>query len=157
MASHIQNNSSQVGMNQIPLIGNRTLTQSLRVEVHTAQILERVLIRKTQLESLIQEDLETSSRLGQLQNGQMSQPGSLGLESSLMQRVADIERQRRDVDAQCWRDLNMVIPQLLAAVDGLQASKARDEILHRPRPAPPPAQLLKSNYGQTQQGGNYYA
>lgn len=87
----------------------------------------------------------------------MTQPGSLGLESSLMQRMVDIERQRRDVDAQCWRDLNMVIPQLLAAVDGLQAAKSREEILHRPRPAPPPAQLLKSNYGQTPQGSNYYA
>lgn len=143
-------------MNQTPLIGNRTLTQSLKVEVHTAQILERVLIRKTQLESLMEEDLDASSRLCRLKS-QLHQPGSMGLETALAQRMADIERQRRDVDAQCWRDLNMVIPQLLAAVDGLQASKAREEILHRPRPAIPPAELLKSNYGQNTQGGNYYA
>lgn len=145
-------------MNQTPtqLIGNRTLTQNLRVEVHTAQILERVLIRKTQIESLIQEDLETSSRLCQLKN-QMHQPGSMGLEATLSQRMADIERQRRDIDMQCWRDLNMVIPQLLAAVDGLQASKAREEILHRPRPAMPPAQMLKPQYVENMRGGNYYA
>ena len=140
-------------MNQAPtqLIGNRTLTQSLRVETHTAQILERVLIRKSQIESLMKEDLEVSSRLCQLEN-QMHQPGSLGLEATLNQRMSDIEKQRRDIDAQCWRDLNMVIPQLLAAVEGLQASKAREEILHRPKGAP--IQVHKSNYAQ---GGNYHA
>lgn len=122
--------------------------QSLRVEVHTAQILERVLIRKTQLESLLKEDLEASSRMCQLQDGQMHQAGSLGLESALAQRLAEIERQRRDLDQQCWRDLNMVIPQLLAAVDGLQASKDREEILHRPRPAITPAPLMKPHYMQ---------
>mgnify|MGYP000165068194 CR=1 FL=1 len=112
--------------------GNRVQMQQLKAETFTTQILERILIRKKQLESLLEEELEHGSRLAQLEETSMQSLGSLGLETTLTQKLSDIARQKRDADQQCWRDVGMVIPHLLGAVEALQAAQGRESILTTP-------------------------
>ena len=82
-------------------ITQRSTIQKLKLDVHVAQILERVLIRKKSLESLLEEELEVSTKLANSSN----RPGSYEIESGLEHRLREINKERRFEDVNCWRDL----------------------------------------------------
>jgi len=108
------------------LLSNRTQMQQFRVDVSITQIMERLLIHKNHIESLLEEELDISSRLSQVKD---TQPANFGLQNDLQNRIDDIERQRRHEQVQRWKDVNMIVPHLLAAIEGLQAAQAREDIL----------------------------
>ena len=103
----------------------RSAIQKLKLDVHVAQILERVAIRKKTLESLLDEELKVSSKKLNIEN----RPGSFELESDLEKRLSEIERERRMEDVSCFRDLTHVMRDFLSVLEALEAAKARERIL----------------------------
>jgi hypothetical protein len=103
----------------------RSTIQKLKLDVHVAQILERVAIRKKSLESLLSEELEVDSKKMNIGN----RPGAYELESELERRLSEIEKERRMEDVGCFRDLTHVMRDFLSVLEALEAAKARERIL----------------------------
>ncbi len=103
----------------------RSAIQKLKLDVHVAQILERVAIRKKSLESLLNEELEVSSKKLNIS----PRPGSYELESELERRLREIDKERRMEDVSCFRDLTHVMRDFLSVLEALEAAKARERIL----------------------------
>lgn len=106
-------------------ITQRSAIQKLKLDVHVAQILERVLIRKKSLEALLDEELEVSSKKLNLEH----RPGSYEIEAGLEHRLREINKERRLEDVNCWRDLTHVMRDFLSVMEALEAAKARERIL----------------------------
>jgi len=103
----------------------RSGIQELKLNVHTAQILERIAVRTKTLESLLNEELDVSTKLSNIGN----RPGSYELESMLERRISDIERERRVEDLQCWRDLTFVMRDFMSVLEVLNAAKTKEKVL----------------------------
>jgi len=106
-------------------ITQRAAIQKLKLDIHVAQILERVAIRKKSLESLLNEELEVSTKKANIGN----RPGAYQLESELERRLWEIEKERRFEDVNCFRDLTHVMRDFLSVLEALEAAKARERIL----------------------------
>jgi len=106
-------------------LSQRSAIQKLKLDVHVAQILERVAIRKKSLESLLNEELEVSSKKANIS----PRPGSYELESELERRLREIDKERRMEDVSCFRDLTHVMRDFLSVLEALEAAKDRERIL----------------------------
>ena len=106
-------------------IARRSLVQKLKLDVHIAQILERLLVRAKSLDSLLKEDLELSTKLQNLH----SSSGSYEMETVLEQRLSNIEKERRMEDRMCWLDLTHTMRDFLSVLEALEHSKAREKLL----------------------------
>lgn len=101
--------------------------QKLKLDIHTAQILERLVIRAKTLESLVKEDLHVSSRLANIKDN-----GSFELESVLEKRLFEIEKERNLENVQCWRDLTHVMRDFISVLEALEQARARENLLNAP-------------------------
>lgn len=107
------------------IVAQKSLLLKLKLDVHVAQILERLLIRAKALDSLLKEDLEVTNKLLNLPN----RAGSYEMESILEQRLSNIEKERRTEDRMCWLDLTHTMRDFLSVLEALEHSKAREKML----------------------------
>ncbi len=113
---------------------SRTELAETRMAVHAVQIIERLRIRASHLNEITEEDLEAGSELLNLKN---SSPDMMGLETLLRQKQAQLSQERRRVDAECWRDLSMVMRDFLNAWEGFSKNEAKGRFLSaQPPPTP---------------------
>ena len=119
-----------------------------RLAVTASQIVERLRIRASHLEQLMDEELAVGTQLLQSRTPASSPSDMLGLESLLTERGSQIQTERRKEDVECWRDLTNVIRDLLNAWEGFSRNEAKNRFLEalpaslneaaiKPVPAPP--------------------
>lgn len=105
----------------------RTEIAETRLAVTATQIVERLRMRATHLQELLEEELDIDTRILQLEN---STPGDfMGLESALAQQSSRISSDRRRESTECWRDVAHVMRDFLNAWEGFSRNEAKNRFL----------------------------
>lgn len=136
------------------MLSGRSELAEDRLAVTATQIVERLRIRASHLEQLMDEELSVGSRMLQLDPQSMGYNSDMmGLESLLAQKKSEIQADRRKEDTECWRDLTNVMRDFLNAWEGFSRNEAKNRFL---------AALPASNLGTPKdesppiQKGNYH-
>lgn len=112
------------------LLGGRSGLAETRLAVTAAQIIERLRIRAFNQQQLMKEELSVDSRLSQLRNaGLTGRPDMMNLESALDQKISQLQGEQRRENTECWRDLTLVIRDLLNAWEGFSRNEAKNRFL----------------------------
>ena len=102
----------------------------VRFSVAAVQIVERLRIRAQNLQKILDEDLEIGSRRCNFEPGSLLPTSPFQeLDDKLREEQSGLNRQRRSEDKECWRDINMVMRDLLNAWEGLSLAKAKERFL----------------------------
>ncbi|MDF7809461.1 hypothetical protein P4E94_18610 [Pontiellaceae bacterium B12219] len=113
------------------LLSGRSELAEDRLAVTATQIVERLRIRASHLEQLMEEELKVGSEMLQLDGNSSGIHNSdmMGLESLLAQKKAEIQAERRREDTECWRDLTNVMRDFLNAWEGFSRNEAKNRFL----------------------------
>jgi hypothetical protein len=113
------------------LLSQRTQILGTKLEVVAGQIVERIRLRKANLEALVAEEVEVDTELMRFETNLYARANS-HLVSTFQNRRFDIGREKRLQDVECWRDLVHVIREFLQIWEDLQQSRVRDQLLYGP-------------------------
>lgn len=105
------------------LVGNRSRILETKLAVFAAEIVERINIRQTNLESLLTDELHISNSI-------LSLPYHLQSSYQINEPLLQLSQQRRSENIECWRDVVAVMREFLATWEALQQSQARALFLH---------------------------
>jgi hypothetical protein len=114
---------------QALLNGRSELTET-RLAVTAAQIVERLRMRASHLSQLMDEELAVDSKLLNVrESGFGGGTDMMNLESLLEQQSSQIRSAQRRENTECWRDLTMVIRDLLNAWEGFSRDQAKNRFI----------------------------
>lgn len=127
-----QQTPDQTAGNEIQrLLSQRSQILETKLEVIAGQIVERLRLRKLNLEALVTEEVEVDTELMWFQNNFYARANS-HLVSTFQNRRFDIGREKRLQNVETWRDLVHVLREFLQIWEDLQQSKVRDQLLYTP-------------------------
>jgi len=122
------------------VLRGRTELLATRFEVAAVQIIERLRIRAQNLQQILEEDLEIGSRRLAIGSGSpFPSPLFNELDGRLIEKQSWLQRERRLEEKECWRDLTMVMRDLLNAWEALSQAKAKERFLEGLSARSPPA------------------
>lgn len=112
------------------MLEGKTELAETRLSVTASQIVDRMRIRSSHLEELMDEELTVGSKLRQIRDGfPDGQMDLFGLESLLENRNSQIRNARRRENTECWRDLAHVMRDFLNAWEGFSKNEAKNRFL----------------------------
>jgi multidrug efflux pump subunit AcrA (membrane-fusion protein) len=112
------------------LLDGRSGLAETRLAVTAAQIIERLRIRASNLQQLMKEELSVDSRIARLQNAlPAGRSDMMNLESVLEQKISQLRGEQRRENTECWKDLTLVIRDLLNAWEGFFRNEAKNRFL----------------------------
>lgn len=112
------------------MMSGRSEIAETRLAVTAVQIVERLKIRSSHLNALLEEELDVDTQLIQLRSRPALSSEMMGLESMLRQKQFQIKSDRRREDNECWRDLTHVMRDLLNAWEGFSRNEAKNRFLN---------------------------
>ena len=115
------------------LVGQRTRILKTKLEVFATEIAERLAIRTRNLKSLIYDDLLLSNTLLYFEPSSGKGLYQAKFPERLYGKRFDIEKERREKDVECWRDVSMVMRDFLVAWEALEQERARALFLNDDR------------------------
>ena len=115
------------------LLGQRTRILKTKLEVFADEISERLKIRTGNLKSLIYDDLLLTNTLLYFEPSSGKSLYQAKFPDRLYGKRFDIEKERREQDVECWRDVTLVMRDFLAAWEALEQARARAIFLNDDR------------------------
>lgn len=108
------------------LIDQRKSILAAKLDVLTAELHERLSIRKDNIASFIYDECKLGSMISQLYfttGGYIDK--SPRRMASLEKQGFDIQKERRDQDVECWRDIVMLTKDFLSVWEAYEQAKSR--------------------------------
>ena len=102
----------------------------MKFDFLSEQIIERIEIRRRNLESLLQEEVSIDTKIMSIGGSTGGDQNNSGSNLPLYLRLLDVSRERRSQDVDCWRDLVHVFRDILKIWEDLEQSKVRDAMLY---------------------------
>jgi hypothetical protein len=112
------------------LFSQRTRILEVKFDFLSEQIIERIEIRRRNLESLLHEEVSIDTKIMSTDGPSASDQNSGTSNLPLYLRLLDVSRERRSQDIDCWRDLVHVFKDILIIWEDLEQSKVRDAMLY---------------------------
>lgn len=94
----------------------------VKLEINARQIRKRVEVRREQLDDLLRQEVEIDTRLLELESIKNYE---WNRQRDFYQQLFQLQQERRRIDADCWRDVAMVMRDFLAAWEADQQAKSR--------------------------------
>ena len=109
------------------LVHQRTRILNVKLQVFAAEIQERLRLRSSNLYRLLQNELNVRNLIIDVDPVEGSRTVYEPLREKVMlnQRLMDMDRERRDQDVACWKDVAFVMRDFLTAWEGREQAQAR--------------------------------
>ena len=135
---YTSNNASVVGAEEPmedsssldALMNQKSDTLGTKLDVFLAQLLRRLRLRQENMAGLDYDDCKLGTMINDVrfQNGGYMGNADRRI-ASLEKQGFDIEKEKREQDMECWRDITMVTKDLLIAWEAYQHSRVKANLL----------------------------